>query len=58
MTTIKIHAYTSTACHHRLHDQCRKVCKFCDHWCLCDCHGPSVGEQGSAHGRDVGTPRP
>ncbi len=32
------HVYTSTACHHELHDQCRQVCKFCESACLCPCH--------------------
>lgn len=30
--------YTSTACWHELHNQCRKTCKFCEKPCLCDCH--------------------
>lgn len=32
------HHYTSTACHHTDHDQCRRTCKFCDKACGCDCH--------------------
>jgi hypothetical protein len=32
------HVYLSTACHHELHDECRKQCKFCEVDCVCDCH--------------------
>lgn len=32
------HDYLSTACHHGLHDRCRKVCKFCPTACRCVCH--------------------
>lgn len=32
------HEYTSTACHHGLHEQCRQRCKFCDTPCRCECH--------------------
>ncbi len=30
--------YTSTACHHGLHERCREVCKHCDERCRCVCH--------------------
>lgn len=33
------HQYISTACHHELHDRCRKSCKFCAVACQCPCHG-------------------
>ena len=33
------HDYLSTACHHDLHDRCRKECKFCATPCKCPCHG-------------------
>lgn len=36
---ISEHAYVSTACHHGLHDQCRRRCKFCEIACSCPCHG-------------------
>lgn len=32
------HVYLSTACRHQQHDQCRKVCKFCDAPCVCGHH--------------------
>lgn len=32
------HGYVSTACYHALHDQCRRVCKFCPAECGCECH--------------------
>jgi hypothetical protein len=32
------HAYTSTACLHGHHDQCRQACKFCQSTCRCSCH--------------------
>jgi hypothetical protein len=32
------HVYLSTACHHELHSECRKQCKFCSVDCVCDCH--------------------
>ena len=32
------HVYLSTACHHELHEECRKECKFCEVSCVCDCH--------------------
>ena len=32
------HVYTSTACHHGMHDRCRKECKFCGVKCRCACH--------------------
>lgn len=35
------HTYTSTACHHGLHDRCRKQCKFCAVSCACRCHLPA-----------------
>jgi hypothetical protein len=34
----EMHVYTSTACHHDLHERCRRVCKFCDQPCGCACH--------------------
>lgn len=34
----ELHAYTSTACHHDLHDRCRTACKFCGRLCDCACH--------------------
>jgi hypothetical protein len=30
--------YTSTACHHDLHDRCRHTCKYCAKPCRCTCH--------------------
>ncbi len=30
--------YVSTACHHGLHERCRKVCKHCPEACGCPCH--------------------
>lgn len=35
--------YTSTACQHDLHDQCRRTCKYCPEddpgrYCRCSCH--------------------
>jgi hypothetical protein len=38
------HAYLSTACHHELHDRCRKLCKFCDNPCVCKCHEKKPGD--------------
>jgi hypothetical protein len=32
------HQYTSTACHHERHQECRFTCKFCDAICQCLCH--------------------
>lgn len=32
------HEYTSTACHHERHQECRFSCKFCDAICQCLCH--------------------
>lgn len=32
------HIYASTACQHEIHDRCRKVCKFCQEPCRCECH--------------------
>lgn len=32
------HRYTSTACQHDRHADCRQRCKFCDTACLCECH--------------------
>jgi hypothetical protein len=32
------HHYLSTACHHELHESCRRTCKFCEAECLCTCH--------------------
>jgi hypothetical protein len=32
------HRYTSTACQHKLHKECRMRCKFCNVLCLCFCH--------------------
>lgn len=32
------HDYTSTACQHKLHGDCRKTCKFCGVACACTCH--------------------
>jgi hypothetical protein len=32
------HVYLSTACHHEIHEECRKQCKFCEVDCACDCH--------------------
>jgi hypothetical protein len=29
--------YVSTACLHRLHEQCRRQCKFCSAKCGCSC---------------------
>ena len=33
-----IHVYTSTACQHEFHGECRITCKFCDTPCICPCH--------------------
>lgn len=33
-----VHAYLSTACQHKLCDQCRLECKYCQAKCLCDHH--------------------
>lgn len=33
------HDYLSTACHHGIHLNCRKQCKFCGVPCKCVCHG-------------------
>lgn len=30
--------YTSTACLHHFHAECRKFCKFCQERCRCECH--------------------
>ena len=32
------HAYTSTACAHSEHEYCRRICKYCDSPCECECH--------------------
>jgi hypothetical protein len=32
------HQYTSTACHHERHQECRFTCKYCDAICQCLCH--------------------
>jgi hypothetical protein len=32
------HQYLSTACRHQQHEECRKVCKFCDAPCICSHH--------------------
>lgn len=32
------HDYLSTACHHELHEECRRTCKFCPAECQCSCH--------------------
>ncbi len=32
------HDYTSMACQHILHNQCRQGCKFCKSKCACLCH--------------------
>lgn len=34
------HDYISTACHHELHDKCRRSCKFCAAMCGCACGHP------------------
>jgi hypothetical protein len=34
----KSHSYMSTACHHGLHRDCRRTCKFCTSKCRCHCH--------------------
>lgn len=54
------HRYVSTACHHKLHDDCRKTCKFCTAKCTCKCHKPaSVVAQPAASGcRDLTVPEP
>ena len=41
------HDYLSTACHHDLHKQCRKVCKFCAAACSCPCHAVADREVSS-----------
>jgi hypothetical protein len=38
------HAYTSTACWHQLHLECRKTCKWCIAPCLCPCHASHPGD--------------
>lgn len=38
MSELITHKYVSTACQHELHDRCRRVCKFCETKCLCNCH--------------------
>lgn len=62
------HDYLSTACHHGLHQRCRKTCKFCETECRCSCHraalsegvGSGAGEtaprQGESLGRGRGNP--
>lgn len=35
LTPGAVHRYVSTACQHGLHDQCRRVCKFCGVSCRC-----------------------
>jgi hypothetical protein len=30
--------YTSTACQHAKHAECRQTCKFCNAPCACPCH--------------------
>lgn len=39
----KVHIYTSTACQHELHENCRRVCKYCEkpNQCVCACHTTS-----------------
>jgi hypothetical protein len=32
------HAYLSTACFHKQHEDCRTSCKFCFQGCSCSCH--------------------
>lgn len=32
------HVYLSTACGHRHHGLCRRVCKWCNAGCACTCH--------------------
>lgn len=39
------HVYESTACHHNLHDQCRRSCKFCASSCICKCHLPESDQK-------------
>lgn len=39
------HDYVSTACQHDLHARCRRVCKFCDVACRCDCGHPDTADQ-------------
>ena len=36
--------YTSTACQHGQHEECRKECKFCGMSCRCRCHHVVLGE--------------
>ena len=38
------HAYTSTACLHGQHDECRRTCKFCAASCRCSCHHTTADE--------------
>lgn len=33
-----MHEYTSTACLHNMHKECRLSCKFCKIRCKCGCH--------------------
>lgn len=39
------HHYTSTACQHGIHDQCRRECKFCSASCACSCHKQEEGHR-------------
>lgn len=54
------HRYTSTACLHARHAECRKTCKFCGAWCRCACHyagprepGPGLLADGAVEAADV-----
>lgn len=50
--------YTSTACRHDVHTDCRRSCKFCGEECRCDCHKTSETESDdSASSRSDATSR-
>jgi len=58
--------YTSTACTHDIHSECRRTCKWCEAPCGCECHvegtmtnliaGSSLGTPGSER-RRAGVPK-
>jgi hypothetical protein len=46
-----LHAYTSTACLHNIHEECRRECKWCRGACQCPCHrGELTPEEQAFHG--------
>ena len=42
-----LHDFVTTACHHRKHDECKPVCKYCSSHCLCVCHRWRIPVEGS-----------